>query len=116
MTTFHEILHIFGLLHPHQGYETTGRQTKRDMCEGACIETAMSGLVGDFVADTPPTPDNRLCQDPRPCQESGSQWCSNCEGGAWRNTHFHNVMGYAPDPCIFNSAANAFRARGNNSA
>jgi len=45
--------HMFGLLHPHQGYESSDNKVKRDMCESSCIETRDNdGTRGDFVADT----------------------------------------------------------------
>jgi hypothetical protein len=106
------------LLHPHQGYESSDNKVKRDMCESSCVETRENdGTRGDFVADTPATPPNLECNQPRACQAGGvGQWCSNCQGQAWRTTNFHNVMGYAPDKCIYDAAVAAFMARGNNSA
>ena len=69
VTTFHEILHIFGLLHPHQGYAARGQLTKRDICRSPCIETSPAGGRGDFCEDTPPTPENRGCGEPTPCSQ-----------------------------------------------
>jgi hypothetical protein len=110
-------MHIFGLLHTHQNYDQSpGFNVKRDICEQACVETTPSMVAGDFCDDTPPTPENRLCQDPEPCSQTAKgQWCSDCQSRVWRGTNFANVMGYAPDECIYGAAVAAFRARGNNS-
>jgi hypothetical protein len=116
VTAFHEIMHIFGLLHTHQNYDQSPGNVKRDICEQACVETTPSMVAGDFCDDTPPTPENRLCQDPEPCSQTAKgQWCSDCQSRVWRGTNFANVMGYAPDECIYGAAAAAFGARGNNS-
>lgn len=116
VTAFHEIMHIFGLLHTHQNYDQAAGQVKKDICEMACVEIAPSMIAGDFCDDTPPTPENRLCQDPEPCsQTTKGQWCSDCQSRVWRGTNFANVMGYAPDECIYNAAVSAFAMRGNNS-
>jgi hypothetical protein len=117
VTAFHEIMHVFGLLHTHQNYDqSSGFSIKKDICSHACVETHASDTQGDFCSDTPPTPENRVCSDPEPCSQTAKgQWCSDCSSRAWRSTNYANVMGYAPDECIYGAAVRAFSSRGNNS-
>ncbi len=48
----HELGHNLGLWHVHQGME----------CVDDCREHRASGVLGDLVADTNPTPENAFCR------------------------------------------------------
>ncbi len=83
----HEIGHCLGLLHTHHGVSEVVQ------C-GACYEepeSAVADYVGDFCADTDPTPKNITCGPP-----GGIDPCS---GRSWGETDWWNYMGYAPWSC-----------------
>ncbi len=90
-TASHEIGHCLGLWHTHHGVSET------DGCTDACYENThaigdpAADLVGDFCADTPPTPTNYTCSAP-----DGT----DCNGVSWGATQPENIMGYGPDTCI----------------
>jgi hypothetical protein len=84
----HEIGHNLGLYHLHHGVDEVPD------CS-ACYESPDDpdrDLVGDFCADTPPGPANRLdCEDP------GTD--DPCTGDPWGDTQRENHMSYAHRTC-----------------
>lgn len=88
-TASHEAGHFFGLHHTFRGVDEVGQ------CSG-CYEEPEGGgtnnnTVGDYCADTPPTPTNFSCDPP-----GGSDPCSSLPWGA---TQVENYMGYSSDVC-----------------
>ncbi|KAL1434952.1 hypothetical protein MTO96_011310 [Rhipicephalus appendiculatus] len=56
-TLVHELGHVLGLWHVHRGVSEVE-------CHDECLEAHASLLTGDLCADTRPTPQNYMCQDP----------------------------------------------------
>jgi hypothetical protein len=87
-TASHESGHFLGLHHTFRGVDEVGQ------CSG-CWEYAQAGqsndYVGDYCADTPPTPTNYDCEYP-----GGSD---PCNGLPWGETMIENYMDYTPDYC-----------------
>ncbi|XP_022085118.1 pappalysin-1-like [Acanthaster planci] len=83
-TIVHELGHNLGLLHVHQDME----------CGNKCRERTSSSVLGDLVEDTYPTPENRFCRDPRPCDTE------TCLGDTeFEDTPYKNFMSYADAEC-----------------
>uniref|UniRef100_S4R8X7 Pappalysin-1 SD scarf domain-containing protein n=1 Tax=Petromyzon marinus TaxID=7757 RepID=S4R8X7_PETMA len=57
-----------------------------------CQETTPSLEKGDLCADTAPTPQNKLCHDPEPRNDT-------CNQRYFQHTPFNNYMSYADDGC-----------------
>lgn len=83
----HEVGHALGLFHTFHGVSEVTQ------CSGCYENPGDPGadLVGDFCADTRPTPTNFNCSD-----IAGT---SPCNGASWAPTDFRNYMGYAPTSC-----------------
>ncbi|KAK8760313.1 hypothetical protein V5799_028420, partial [Amblyomma americanum] len=84
-TLVHELGHVLGLWHVHRGVSEVE-------CHDPCLEARASLLTGDLCADTQPTPQNYLCQDPPAA-------AVRCALPRFSNTPFRNYMGYADDAC-----------------
>jgi PKD repeat protein len=83
----HEVGHALGLYHTFHGVDEVGQ------CS-ACYENPGdpdADNLGDFCADTRPTPTNFSCGD-----VAGS---SSCNGNPWAPTDYLNYMGYASTTC-----------------
>lgn len=91
-TLVHELGHVLGLWHVHRGVSEVE-------CHDACLEAQASLVTGDLCADTQPTPQNYLCQDPPAA-------AARCGLPRFADTPFRNYMGYADDTCT-----NAFSAQ-----
>ncbi|KAL3198459.1 hypothetical protein MRX96_014280 [Rhipicephalus microplus] len=84
-TLVHELGHVLGLWHVHRGVSEVE-------CHDECLEAHASLLTGDLCADTMPTPQNYMCQDPPAV-------AARCALPRFKDTPFHNYMGYADDSC-----------------
>ncbi|KAH7984058.1 hypothetical protein HPB52_016644 [Rhipicephalus sanguineus] len=84
-TLVHELGHVLGLWHVHRGVSEVE-------CHDECLEAHASLLTGDLCADTRPTPQNYMCQDP-------AATAARCALSRFKDTPFHNYMGYADDSC-----------------
>jgi PKD repeat protein len=83
----HEVGHALGLYHTFHGVAEVTQ------C-GGCYENPNdpnADLVGDFCADTRPTPTNFNCGD--------IGGASPCNSAVWAPTDYRNYMGYAPTSC-----------------
>jgi hypothetical protein len=86
----HEVGHCLGLWHTFHGYDEVTQ------C-GSCYEyvgapPGEADQLGDFCADTPPTPMNRLCED--------YPGADPCTGLLWGETQEENFMNYSPEYCL----------------
>ncbi len=90
----HEIAHALGLDHTQRG---VGEVLPCGICyEG--MNVSNRNTVGDFCADTEPTPLNWICAPP-----GGTDACS---GQQWPSTGYQNIMGYSMSTWPFTCAAN----------
>ncbi|KAH9361682.1 hypothetical protein HPB48_005165 [Haemaphysalis longicornis] len=84
-TLVHELGHVLGLWHVHRGVSEVE-------CHDPCLEARASLATGDLCADTQPTPQNYLCQDPPAA-------AARCGLPRFSDTPFRNYMGYAGTAC-----------------